>query len=219
MTTFSSNISGSLSIKGQNSEKSIPAARKENILSPAQVWTELKAGNELAFETMYRLYADELYRYGMSLFPHRDTVLDAIQDLFLSLWSSRKNLGPVQSVKAYLFTSLRRRVIAKSRDSRKLLLMDVKEPVFADRERDAVEQQQIDQEIYEGNVVELNKAIAGLSDKQREIIYLRFYSTLSYEEIAKIMVLDRKAAYNLMARTLARLKQLMGGIILLLLGL
>lgn len=217
MTTFSPHIPGRISLDSAQSEKIVPTMEREMTISDSQLWEAYTSGSISAFESIYRLYANELYGYGMSLCSCRETVKDAIQDLFVSLWSSRKNLGHVRSVKAYLFTSFRRRLLVKTRENRKWKLIDVQADNWADLDIHSSDQMRSDQKKHEENLVELNKAMTDLSEKQREIIYLRFYSKLSYDEISKIMVLDKKATYNLMARTLTRLKKLMGGVVILIL--
>src|SRR5690606_40935884 len=58
------------------------------------------------------------------------------------------------------------------------------------------EQYFIEQEEHQTNIRDLSEAMAQLSNKQREIIYLRFYTLLGYDEIANIMSIDKKAAYR-----------------------
>lgn len=213
MTVLSSNIGREFPLGKQTSGKDESAIQVDVAASDVQLWEEFQAGSETAFSSIYNDYADDLYGYGMNLFPHREIVMDAIQDLFVSLWSSRKNLTKVHSIKAYLFTSFRRRVIAKSSESRRMILVDERDHHFLNQKTVSSEQQYIEQEEHQTKIRELNEALAHLSDKQREVIYLRFYTLLGYDEIAKIMATDKRAAYNLMARTIDRLKNLMVGVI------
>jgi hypothetical protein len=55
-------------------------------------------------------YYPKLYAYGIKLVPFSDFVRDQIQDLFINIWQNREGLGDVSNLKAYLFTSLRRKL-------------------------------------------------------------------------------------------------------------
>ena len=46
-----------------------------------------------------------------------------------------------------------------------------------------------------------------LTTSQREIIFLKYYDRLSYEEVADIMGISRKAVYKKIGRTLHTLRQ------------
>ena len=51
-------------------------------------------------------------------------------------------------------------------------------------------------------------ALDELSPRQREIIYLRFYQNLSYEEIADIMDLNYQTSRNLLYKAIRSLRGL-----------
>jgi RNA polymerase sigma factor (sigma-70 family) len=48
-----------------------------------------------------------------------------------------------------------------------------------------------------------------LSARQKEVIYLRYFEELSYDEIASIMHISVKATYKLSARALDSLRQIL----------
>lgn len=50
-------------------------------------------------------------------------------------------------------------------------------------------------------------ALQGLSNRQREIIYLKVYQELSYEEISEIMNINYQVARNLMSQAVKTLKK------------
>jgi RNA polymerase sigma factor (sigma-70 family) len=53
----------------------------------------------------------------------------------------------------------------------------------------------------------LELALRGLTGRQREAIYLRFYEGLSYQEVADLLGISVKATYKMMARALLHLKE------------
>ena len=191
--------------------------RKENEDSSAwsedKLWIKFLAGHEDAFARIYSDYADHLYSYGMKLVNNRERVMDAIQDLFTGMWESRERLGEVKSIKAYLFISLRRKVFSNSKKERKVELIGDNNALFLRVHTPSSEQNLIEREQLDKEYNELSNAMASLNARQKEIVYLKFYARLSYDDIAGIMEIDKKASYNLMARTLERLKQVMGGML------
>lgn len=52
----------------------------------------------------------------------------------------------------------------------------------------------------------LQQTIASLPERQREVIYLRFYSNFTFEEVASIMKIDVRSAYNLTYKALGKLR-------------
>ena len=65
---------------------------------------------------VYNLHVKALYNYGNKIFHNSSLVEDAIHDLFVDLWNYRKNLSPVISIRAYLYSSLRRKITKHSKD-------------------------------------------------------------------------------------------------------
>lgn len=73
----------------------------------SQLWDSFLKGDNLSLEQIYRLYFDELYRYGLKWLKDVHLVEDVIQDLFVKLIRTRENLAQASSVKFYLFRAFR----------------------------------------------------------------------------------------------------------------
>jgi RNA polymerase sigma factor (sigma-70 family) len=56
----------------------------------------------------------------------------------------------------------------------------------------------------------MRQALSGLSKRQQEVIYLRFYVDADIDEIAEIMGLNRQSVYNLLHEGLKKLKKSSG---------
>lgn len=62
----------------------------------------------------------------------------------------------------------------------------------------------------EENIEKINKVsllMTHLSNRQREIIYLKFYKNFSYEEISEIMQINYQAARNLLSLSIKVLRK------------
>ena len=56
----------------------------------------------------------------------------------------------------------------------------------------------------------LNLIISGLSKRQREIVYLRYYQGLGNDEIAEIMDIGKPGVANLLSKTLREMREQWG---------
>jgi RNA polymerase sigma factor (sigma-70 family) len=161
------------------------------------IWLRFRNGEEEAFSTIFHTYYSFLYHYGVKMAGgDKDTAKDCIQDMFLSLWRTRESLGEVRSIRFYLLKAYRRKVIRTlaSRQGPKAhqaLSDDYSfELVFS------FEESLIAKELFKEQQDSLAEAVAALSFRQREAIYLKFYKGLSYEEISEIMGLQYQSVRN-----------------------
>ncbi|MEX0314049.1 MAG: RNA polymerase sigma factor [Allomuricauda sp.] len=180
-----------------------------NKIEDSQLWSEFQSGSEAAYATMYRNNVFLLYNYGLKFVSDKNLVKDCIQDLFVEIWDSKHRLGKVKSIKAYLFKSLRRKLISETVLGRRTInganFFMISNTTVRSVEHSLIEKQEFDQQ-----QLRLKEAISKLTDRQREIIYLKYYTLLSYVEIAEIMSLSKKGTYKLMGRSIQFLRKYMG---------
>lgn len=179
-------------------------------------WASIKNGDINALQILYNHYVDSLYSYGMVLCHDTDKVKDCIHDLFISLWDSRKNFAIPISGKAYLMVSLRRRIFDKGSKIASITgeLEDLEEYRGADPDH---ETKWIEAEDHEKQNEKLETALHRLSDRQREIIHMKYYQQLEYEEISKILEMNYQSARNLVNRAIVALRKEMLPIVIILL--
>jgi RNA polymerase sigma factor (sigma-70 family) len=171
------------------------------------VWTAFKSGDRRAFDYIFQKYVKLLYAYGGKITRDQNLVEDCIQDLFVELWQKREVLSEVVSVKFYLLKSLRRRVIRRLSSEKGIIT----------REDDLLERNSEFDFPLEFKLIEeqkaleqhgrLLKALSLLTRRQREAIHLKFYEKISYEELAEIMNLGVKSAYNIIGKAIDSLRK------------
>ncbi|WP_373520662.1 RNA polymerase sigma factor [Aquiflexum sp.] len=172
------------------------------------LWNSFRNGNESAFIRIYESYFDKLFAYGWRICRKEELVKDAIQDMFIELRKYRSNLGPTDSIKFYLFKCLKRTII-KEEGKWYSNLEDIDSSYFFDFTF-SHEKLLIDRQIDEEKKAKLNKAIALLSPRKREVIYYFFYEGLNYQQIQEIMKLDNiKSARNLIYKALGFLREVL----------
>ena len=185
-------------------------------MSESAIWESLRSGDMNSLRDLYAQYADGLYHYGMALTGDSDRVKDCMHDLFVSIWTSREKMSVPQSGKAYLMVSLRRRIFDKGSKIDSLTetadnLQDINIPI---NDHQAA---WIENEDAEKHNRQLELAMGRLSERQKEIIHMKYFQELDYEEIGRIMDLNYQSARNLVNRAIAALRKEMLGVVMLLL--
>jgi RNA polymerase sigma factor (sigma-70 family) len=176
------------------------------MMKDQQLWKKLKAGDRDAFEMLFRRYHKDLYRYAAKFCRDKEMAEDQIQNLFLKIWLRRENLGDVTAVKTYLWTSLRRELITEMNRIDKNVDPDKLENSTSKFSLSA-EEFIIKNELTNYRKRQLAKAIDTLTSKQKEILYLRFYEGMSYQEIEDIMDINYQVARNYLYKSLQSLKE------------
>lgn len=165
-------------------------------------WIRLQQGESNALAYFYENYADWLLQYGLSVAYNRELVQDSVQELFVQIWNRRHNLSVPQSVKYYLMVSLRRIILADVRKER--LTTDS----FPDNTLSLEQQYATDaSEVEASNVQKLQLAVRSLPPRQQEIIFLRFFEKMSYEDISELTGLEYQILRNTIHRAIKTLRQ------------
>jgi len=78
--------------------------------SDTTLWNQLRLGDEEAFSSLFERYYSTLVNYGKTLMTGEDRVKDCVQDVFVDIWTYRYKLNEAIVVKAYLLSSVRKRI-------------------------------------------------------------------------------------------------------------
>ena len=172
------------------------------------LWRAFQQGSRDAYRGFYNDYFGMLNNYGSKFSGNRELVEDAIHDMFVRLWTSREQLSTPPSVKNYLLKSLRNTLLRKMKNEEKYTDIDGHTyPVsFTISYKSDTIQHIEDRELQ----LRIKTYIDGLPPRQQEIIYLRFYEGLSYEEISQVMEISLSSSYKLLYKALANLESSIG---------
>jgi RNA polymerase sigma factor (sigma-70 family) len=179
---------------------------KKNMIpeSDELLWTDFIDGHDEAYKKIYDSHIQSLFMYGCHFTIDEYLVQDCIQDLFIDLHNYRSKLGKTNNIKAYLFLSLKRKIIKKLDQEKKRKSINIDNLPFDYSlfvEDDAVN------ELNAKRIEYLEKAMAELSARQKEAIYLKFVSGLSYEELCSVLHMNYQAARNLVYRGMEKLRE------------
>jgi len=168
-------------------------------------WKAFRQGDQEAFQEIFRQYIRLLYKYGSRFTPDAALVEDAIQDLFLYLWQKRSTLGDTDNVKFYLMAALRRNIIQKLRKVNSSHSVDAENYHFELEFN--IEELMIRDEVQQSQTTGLQEAVNNLSARQKEVVYLKYYKQLSYEEVGAAMNINYQSVRNLLHNALKALKE------------
>lgn len=173
------------------------------------LWQSFKEGDKDSFQAIYFQHFAHLYEYGLRLASDRELVKDCIQDLFVKLWNNKSNLGRVTAIRSYLLVSLRTTVYNKLQQRNRIVSGEINDTYLFEMVFSA-ESDLIKKETRSAQTKTLIEALNQLTPRQKEVIYLRYFEELDYEEIAAIMGITIKATYKLSARGLEALRIALG---------
>jgi RNA polymerase sigma-70 factor (ECF subfamily) len=174
-----------------------------------QLWRALKAGDKKALAAIYQQEVDALFRYGCQITADQALVEDSIQDLFIELWKNRATLGDTDAIRQYLLVALRRKIIRHlkqgvNRTERHLKVVD------ANAHTAAVDERVIAAEETESQQKTVSKALSLLSERQREILYLRYFEEMDYQHIATVLGINYQSVRNTASAGMKALRKLLG---------
>ena len=177
----------------------------KTIVSDDILWKSFREGDDTCYEAMYRKYVGVLFNYGMQVSPNADFVKDAIQDLFVKLYSNRTRLNENVNLKFYLFTALKHNMYNTLRGEVDLeriencLTEEIPDYTAEDRVIGQFDNQDL------SNSVEYY--LSALTSRQREVMYCRFVQDLSIDEISLLLDMNYQSVQNIIQRSIKKIKQ------------
>lgn len=175
-----------------------------------ELWDAFRAGNEKALEQLFGTYYNVLLNYGHKFTLNRYLIEESVQELFVKLWNRRKSVGTTASVRHYLFKAYRSVLFRKLQKQAANAMEKLDDEKYDFRIELAPDQKIMEIESDTDLREKVEKGLAGLTPRQREAIYLRFYEDLTYEEVSEILNLNIGGTYKLIYRALDRLKETLG---------
>ena len=179
-----------------------------NINTDSQLWQQLKNGSELALGKLIKKYFNLLQNYGYKFVRNEDFVKDCVQEVFVEIWSRRQNISQPDSVRAYLLSSVRKKILRES----------IRQKINADDEIINIENDLkfaefspelliIEQENTQETIKKVSGLLNSLPKRQREVIYLRFYQNLERDEIAHIMGVNSQSGSILLQAAVKTIRE------------
>ena len=153
------------------------------------------------FQNEWLSLSGDFYRVAFYILEDEAEAEDAVQELFLKLWSGRDALDDIRNPKGYGLRVLRNLCLDRIRRSRKMETPEaLPEPEWPGRQDEAVDQKE--------RLAKVLAAVKSLPDRQREVLTLRTLDGLSYEEIADRTGLNYLTLRVLLSQARNKLKKM-----------
>ncbi len=141
---------------------------------------------------------DKLFRYAFSYNKDKSESEDIVQEVFIRLWQKRKNLDKIKNIEAWSMTITRNLTFDKLKANR-LEFNDLHH--VEDKAQEIFNPEQMVEQSE--TIAGIRKIIDSLSEKQKQVIFLRDIEGHTYQEIGDIMGIDQ----NLVKVTLFRARE------------
>ncbi|ARA92208.1 hypothetical protein AWN76_002795 [Rhodothermaceae bacterium RA] len=142
-----------------------------------------QAGDEFAFVSLYNRYKGPVYAFCVKMLLGRSLAEDVVQETFLRVYENRDRLLNTDAFKSWLFTIARNQCLNQLRRTNRQVSLEGQEhaePVAPLPEIPA-------HQLEKSEKIDLvNHFLAQLKPDYREVLILREYQNLSYEEIAAV---------------------------------
>ncbi len=175
-------------------------------LDDRQLWNSFRNSDKQCLSTLFNRYYSKLFNYGFNIVQNDEFVKDCIQELFLTLLEQRNTVSNAYSVHSYLFVSMRRMLFYNLRKRKN---QQIRNKVFTEHfidENFHIENRIINSEIEHELADILQRALSDLSNRQKQVIHLKYFEGLSNSEIAKLLCINRQSVYNHVSEAIKQLK-------------
>jgi RNA polymerase sigma factor (sigma-70 family) len=167
-------------------------------------WLQALEGDTRAFHAIHGALFRGLFDYALKLLQDSQLADDAVQELFVKIWVKRAVIGPLQKVKPYFFTALRRQILNQLRNLhlRELRIGGMPRPDIDFSPEEIVVRNEEYQSLQAKIAVVLNE----LPKRQKEVIYLHYFEEMDYAQIAEVMGIHYQSVLNLTQKALRKLR-------------
>jgi len=173
-----------------------------------ETWAKLRAGDRDALVSLYNCYYIGLINYGMKLTGDKELTNDCITQVLLRLWDRRQRLPAVENPRSYLLTCLKHELFAERKAEKVRAAISSRLQRMSDRSAPSYEEYIIQLQTNKELAEKLANALNKLSKREKELLRLKFFDDLDYDEIASRCGITKRTAYNIIHSALSTLKSL-----------
>ena len=179
------------------------------ITETTEVVARARAGDAEAWGQLYRDFAPAIFRFCRRALPTREDAEDATMDIFTKLKDILDQYDETRSFSAWLYRVsanhcwdiLRRRKVRQDKETEDVDEVPLEHP----------DPNQLDKLIEQRTSEEVRSALQKLGPRARMALVLRYYSDMSYDEIADALGVRRAFVGVVLLRARHELRQALEG--------
>jgi RNA polymerase sigma-70 factor (ECF subfamily) len=175
---------------------------------PTELVLRARTGDADAWGDLYREYAPAIFRFCRRAMPTREDAEDATMEIFMKLRDKLGQYDEERSFTAWLYKVaanhcwdlLRRRKVRQDKETEDVTEMPLETP----------DPNQLERLIEERTSEEVRRALDKLGVRARMALVMRYYSDMSYDEIADALGVRRAFVGVVLLRARHELRQALG---------
>lgn len=150
---------------------------KINVEELRELFIEIKYGNNIAFEKLYKNYKNLVYKIAYSILKNSYDSDDIVQIVFEKIYSIDKDKLPTRNESSWLYSVTKNETINYLNKKKNHIEL---EEIYELEDNNNEINERINKDSY-------NRLIGKLNENEKEIISLKILSNLSFKEIAKLL--------------------------------
>lgn len=150
---------------------------KINVEELRELFIEIKYGNNIAFEKLYKNYKNSVYKIAYSILKNSYDSDDIVQIVFEKIYSIDKDKLPTRNESSWLYSVTKNETINYLNKKKNHIEL---EEIYELEDNNNEINELINKDSY-------NRLIGKLNENEKEIISLKILSNLSFKEIAKLL--------------------------------
>ena len=151
--------------------------KKINVEELRELFIEMKNGNNIAFEKLYKNYKNLVYKIAYSILKNSYDSDDIVQIVFEKIYSIDKDKLPTRNESSWLYSVTKNETINYLNKKKNHIEL---EEIYEIEDNNNEINELINKDSY-------NRLIGKLNENEKEIISLKILSNLSFKEIAKLL--------------------------------
>jgi RNA polymerase sigma factor (sigma-70 family) len=175
---------------------------------PTELIVRARDGDTQAWGDLYREFAPAIFRFCRRAMPTREDAEDATMEIFMKLRGKLSQYDQSRSFTAWLYKVaanhcwdiLRRRKVRQDKETEDVTELPLEAP----------EPNQLEKLIEERTSEEVRRALNKLGLRARMALVMRYYSDMSYDEIADALGVRRAFVGVVLLRARHELRQALG---------
>ncbi len=175
--------------------------------SDLRVWQSFRKGNKDAFQKIYFDHYRFLYNYCRKFTSDTSLVEDLIQDLFINILVKKDRLSDTDNIRLYLLSSIRRSLF-KALNEKVNKVTDLFDPLNPSFQFDEGIEPGFGSNEEENKTLKIiYKSVNNLGARQKEIIYMKYFSGLNNKEIAEVLGVTYQTVRNTLCNALRNIRK------------
>lgn len=167
---------------------------------------KIQDGDQNAFRRFVEKYSNDLYYFALGYVKVQELAEEVVSDVFLDVWRNRAELGEIKALKSWLLVLVRNRAITylrKEQPEKKVSFEELEDyylPFVESPDHSIISKEQIE---------EINRAIASLPPKCKEVFMLAKIEKIPYKEIAEMIHISVKTINIHISKAVSRIAEIL----------